>query len=73
MDKWKDIELEKMKVHIPHFNFTILNELYKLFDVTWIIKVLIIIAENWRLKAAMWSPIPIEPMYSFSYGHLHQW
>ena len=31
-----------------------------------------IIAEHRRPKAAMRSPIPIEPMHSFSYGHLRQ-
>ena len=24
-------------------------------------------------KAAMLSPIPVEPMHSFSHGHHHQW
>ena len=31
-----------------------------------------VIAELRRLKAAMRSPIPKEPMHSFSYGHLLQ-
>ena len=32
----------------------------------------VFIAEHRRLKAAMRSPIPIEPMHSFSYGHRRQ-